>query len=270
VSAPGYDAAAFGAAFGAVGVTDGGCILVHSSLMHLGRLAGVAAAEQPAALACLLRGRLGAGGTLAVPAPWWDAVDRGVPFDVRRSPVTRSMGVLSQHVAALPEARRSPNPIFAVAAVGRLAGAICDDCGMTAFGTGSPWDRLHERDATIVFLGAPFGTMTLVRYIEHRVGVPYLYNKLLTVPILDDGRPLAPHAVAPLRYRHAPVRYDLARFEDALAARGHLRRAPLGGGEVLAVGARDAVAVGVDALKRDLYFFLAEPPPYVAGEPPLA
>jgi aminoglycoside 3-N-acetyltransferase len=265
-----YSEAQLLAALEGVGIAPGATMVVHSSLFHLGRLEGVALAESAARIVALLRDHLGPEGTLAVPASNWDYGRKREPFDLRRSPVTKALGVLSQQVAALPESRRSPNPIFSVAAVGAQADFICGGGTASAMGPDSAWDRLYRLNAENLFLGCDLTYLSFVRYIEYLCGVPYIYNKLFDVPLYDDGRPLGLTVVTPLRYAHCPAEHDISRFEQRLRQRGVLREIVLGSGPVKAVRMDDCFKLGVEALKEDIHFFLAGPPAYQPGQVPLA
>lgn len=256
-------------ALAAVGVQAGETIVVHSSLMHLGVLAGDDIATYPARLTAVLRDVLGPDGTLCVPAAFWEYGAKRLPFDLVHSEVTQALGVLGRHVRRLPGALRSLNPIFSVAAVGPQAEFICRGGTTTAFGVDSAWDRLYRMNARMVFLGCDLSRLTLIRYIETRFGVPYLYTKLFHRPVLEDGRELAATTSAPLRYMHCPVTYGLAPFEQRLREAGLLAETPLGAGAVKAVLAHPCFDAGIAALKEDPHAFLAVPPPYDPDQVPM-
>jgi aminoglycoside 3-N-acetyltransferase len=256
-------------ALDSVGVGRSDVLFVHSSLMHLGRLAGVSLTAMPDAIRDLLLARIGSKGTLAAPAPNWDYGRKAQAFDLTRSPVTKELGVLSAAICKTPGARRSPNPIFSVAAIGARADEICAGGTTSAFGYDSAWDRLYRADADILFLGCDLTYLTLIRYIEMRFGVPYLYTKLFRRAITDDGRSVADHSTALLRYMHCPVEYGLDRFQDRLAELGVLRRTTLGAAPVFCLSAAATFDAGIAALKEDIHYFLASPPDYRTDQVPL-
>ena len=268
VTLPSYTTEQLVAALERVEIAAGSTVMLHSSLHHLGRLEGAGLREMPARILEAIRGCLGPEGTLAVPASNWDYGRKGQPFDVRRSPVTKELGVLSATLAALPEARRSPNPIFSVAAVGAKADYICDGGTASAMAVDSAWDRLCSLNAENLFLGCDLTYLSFARYIEFVYGVPYLYNKLFDTPVLDDGRPLELTVVTPLRYAHCRAEHDLTRFEQRLRRRGLLRETELGGGTAKAVCMDVCLAEGLAALKEDIHYFLAGPPDYRPDELP--
>jgi len=266
-----YSTGDLAAALRDVGLIAGdGVTVMHSSLPHLGRMDDVGHGDYPAAVVAAVRAAIGPGGTLVVPAPNWDYGRLALPFDPNATPVSKALGVVSAHVAGLPGAVRSTNPIFSVAALGPRAAFICGGGTGTAFGHDSPWDRLARLDATVLMLGCDCEYLTFVRYIEHRFGVPYLYNKMFATPVIRDGREVDQATVAPLRYAHVPYTYDLGGFQDALLARGVLRQAALGGGVIGAVKMSHCFEVGIDMLKQDIHTFLAAPPDYQEGQVPVA
>lgn len=265
-----YSLADLDSALDIIGVRrGGGALVLHSSLFEIGRLDGMPLQEQPGAVIRALLDRIAPDGTLALPAANWDYGKTGV-FDLKRTPPSKLLGVVPASFLGLPGVQRSPNPIFSVAALGPQAEFICNGGTATAFGADSAWDRLFQLDAEMLFLGCGLMFMTLARYIEHRFGVPYIYNKLFAIPPTDDGRPIDLPVVTTLRFLHCSRDYALGRFEQRLRERGILREAPLGGGVARALRMSDAYREGVAALKEDIHYFLVEPPEYAPGQPPVA
>src|SRR4051794_24725901 len=76
-----------------IGVRRGDTVVMHSSLMHLGRPTDCSLAAYPRCIVSAVLAYLGSDGTLVVPAPNWDYGLKGIAFDIRTSPVERSMGV---------------------------------------------------------------------------------------------------------------------------------------------------------------------------------
>lgn len=265
-----FTAADLRAALERIGIVSGGPVVTHSSLRDLGRMEGVSLSDYPASIVATIRDCLGPLGTLAVPSPNWAYGRAKMPFDIRRSPVSKQLGVISNYVLTIPGVERSLNPIFSVAAIGPDAAFICRGGTASGFGVDSAWDRLFQRDADILFLGCDLNYLTFARYIEQRVGVPYLYNKLFRVPILDDGVPVSLPVTAFLRYAHCPVEYALSRFQQKLRDSGDLRETALGGGSVKAVRMSRCFESGVDSLKQDIHYFLDRVPDYDESQVPLA
>ncbi|MEU6729625.1 AAC(3) family N-acetyltransferase [Nonomuraea wenchangensis] len=163
----------------------GQVVMLHSSLRQVGPTEGGAATVVAA-----LRGLLGDGGTLAVPAgtagnsdtsPLYRAAVAGMTpkevaayrermpaFDPATTP-SQGMGTIAEHVRTLPGARRSAHPHTSIAAVGARAAEITDgharDC---LLGERSPLARLYDADAQVLLLGVGYDRCTAFHLAEYR------------------------------------------------------------------------------------------------------
>jgi len=170
-----WTASDIGRALDQLAIPSGGVMLVHSSLVALGPAHELSPRDVPAALLHALRDHVGPDGTIVVPT-FTFAFCRGEPFDVSASP-SEQMGSFAEHVRLRPESLRSSHPMQSIAAVGPLAGFLTEPDTPTAFAVGSSWHRLLEADATVLMLGAPLQTVSLVHWSEERAEVPYRYMK---------------------------------------------------------------------------------------------
>jgi aminoglycoside N3'-acetyltransferase len=268
----GYTEADLSRALEELDVASNGVLHVHASLYRLGNLLNVPTSETPSRILRVLQGAVGPEGTITVPASFDEYARFGTPYDCRRSPVDRAQGVFSQFVASIPEAVRTHCPMCGVAGTGPLARDICHQPTGSGFGTGSAWDRLYEHDAQILFLGVrPALAFTFVLYIQARFGVPYLYNKLYTIPTFDDGASVSLPITCAVRYLDADyaISENCRPYEQRLFEQGLVREQPVGRGQVYLIpSARAAFAEGTRCLEKDLYFFLAHPPTFVRGRIP--
>jgi aminoglycoside N3'-acetyltransferase len=193
----------------------------------------------------------------------------GTPFVLETS--YSDLDPFNALVCGLPGARRSLHPIFSVVAVGARARQVADVSTADAYGYGSPWDRMLDFDATLLFVGRHVRDgMPFTHYLEQRHGVPHCYVKLFDAPVQAGGRSIDRPFTASLRYLDFGIAYDLAAWETRLRDRGALREAPLGGATVQAVSARDALRYGMEALDHDVYFFLKSAPAFRPGELPVS
>lgn len=255
-----------------VGIGEGDTVHMHSALFALGPLADAAANTIPEKVYEAIRDVIGTRGTLTVPAAFEDYARFGSPYDNRRSPVDRAQGVFSQYVAARADSIRTYCPMAGVAGVGPLAQDICHRWTGSAYGIGSAWERLLVHDARLCFLGVrPRDAFTFVMLIQFAFGVPYLYNKLYTVPVLEDGREVPLPIMCAVRYLDSEyrIRENVARFEQRLEEVALARRAKVGRGRVVCYpSARAVFDEGIRMLSDDLYAFLEAPPSFVAGRIP--
>ncbi len=256
------------AALSSCGLSLADTVLVHSDLFRMGPVQGSRDDVLPTYFHAFWD-VLGKEGTLAVPAFFYEYGRWGTPYDIVRSPVSRELGVLAQYVAVQPGALRSLNPITALAAIGARAKYIC--CGGTgsSFGVDSPWHRFLQCDGKIVFLGVDLRVMTFIHFVEHMVGVPHLYNKFYSVPVLADGHPVNLPVCAQVRYLDFDVVYDLDDLTAKFEKHGLLQTAKVGRGTIRCVSSRDAFDFLEEKLKQDCFYLLKQPPKFIQGQIPM-
>lgn len=250
----GYDLDQARRALSALGDIGGRLVLVHSSLLHLGRCTET---DAPAALYRALRDRLGPGGTLAVPA-FTFAFCRGQTFDPAASP-SEQMGVFSEFVRTRPEARRSPHPMQSLAVIGPLSERLCTPDTPSAFTPGGAFSQLVEHDALVLLLGATMQSVSLVHLVEERLEVPYRYWKTFSAPYRRDGHDASAEYRMYVRDLERKAKLTLAPIDRVMTERGLLRRQPLGAGQLCLFSARDFVAVTEEGLRADPEWLLASP-----------
>jgi aminoglycoside 3-N-acetyltransferase len=169
----------------ALGVREGGVLLVHTSVSALGWVCGGAQA-----VALALRGALGPEGTIVVPThtnsnsdpsqwgnppvpeAWWPVIRETMPaYDPAASPSL--LGALTNVVRTLPGARRSAHPHYSFAAAGPHAHEITAGHALeSGLGEQSPLARVHDLDGDILLLGCGHGSNTSMHLAEYRVARP--------------------------------------------------------------------------------------------------
>lgn len=163
----------------ALGVERGMTLFVHSSLSSVGWVVGGAETVVRELVAAV-----GDNGTLAMPSAtphradpatwsspkvpdeWLDVVRETMPvFDPRTTPT--SLGAIPETFRNWPGTLRSDHPVESVCARGVHAGEIVASHPLAfAEGLGSPWDKLHTRDAWIMLLGVGFDRCTALHFAE--------------------------------------------------------------------------------------------------------
>lgn len=252
-----------------LGVQEGDTLLIHSNLMMLGSIEGAHQREEILAFYLqAFQNVLGSSGTVAVPAFFYEYARFGEPFDTKHSPVSKSLGAFSSYVTALPKTVRSCNPLQSIAALGSKAELIAGGDSLSGYGVNSPWHRLRQQKAKILFIGIGVETMTYVHYIEQAVGVPHMYWKLYATPVLRDGIPLAGHPVSAVRYLNYEIEYCLKPFEELLLKQGIANSLSVGKGQILVVDAEQAYQLGIQCLEKNIYYFLKKPPKFIPGQIP--
>ncbi len=147
--------------------------MVHASVRSVGRILGGVTTLVQAFLDAI-----GEDGTLVAYVDWElgfepDAIDLArageVPaFDKQIARAAREYGILPEVVRTWPGAVRSDNPEAGVAAIGSRAAWLCADHALSyGYGDKSPYAKLVAIGATVLVLGAPLDTMTLLHHAEH-------------------------------------------------------------------------------------------------------
>jgi aminoglycoside N3'-acetyltransferase len=160
-----------------LGVKDGDSLLTHTAFRSLFRgskekLTEVGSSELYARdLIRALRDICGPTGALMMPTEFLPdyqiASFQGRPFDLRSAPTNR--GFLCQQLLELPEARRSTNPIYNIAAVGGGFEELLDEHYKYEYSMdkGSPWWEFSERGGKIVYLGASLDSNSCIHMPEY-------------------------------------------------------------------------------------------------------
>ena len=233
----------------AVGVRQGGVLMVHSSFSAMGHVPGGA----ETVILGLLDG-LGPEGTLLMPALSYDHVTRDQPvFDVRRTP--SNVGAIPEFFRTRPGTRRSAHPTHSACAIGPLADALLSDHHLdsTPCGPHSPFHRLHNYGGQVLMLGCGLRPNTSMHSIEEIVEPPYLLGRPLTYRlVLADGRVLNKthrrHAFAGWVQRYDRVAHLLD--EDGLKSGSVLAA------DVFLIEASALWDAVLAALRQDCFYFV--------------
>ena len=234
-------------------IGEGDLVMVHSSLLALGKITDHSLRQIPQIIAETLLDVIGPEGTLVVPALNFGFC-RGDGFDRQQTP-SENMGMLSEHVRQLPGACRSRHPMQSVAAVGRLAETICEPDTASAFDQGSSFDLMIEQNARLLLLGATFQAATVIHHAEQSVGVPYRLWKDFTGRYVDQSvsQPIDQTKTYRMYVRDLEIdpKLNMKPLELELNKRQQLLSQPLGGGVVRSCQFADLIETTRHCLKSD-------------------
>jgi aminoglycoside 3-N-acetyltransferase len=185
----------------ALGVREGGVVLVHASLSQLGWVCGGAQAALHGILTAI-----GPTGTLVVPAhtnhlsdpsgwgnppvpeSWWDEVRASMPpFRADETPAAY-MGAIADTVLRRRDAVRSPHPHYSFAAIGPLAETLCGTHELDwSLGPDSPIGRVGDHDGEVLLLGVGHDANTSLHVAEARSAWGRRNVVENSAPMLVDG-----------------------------------------------------------------------------------
>jgi len=158
-----------------LGIEPGDVVFFHSSLKSLGWVEGGAEAVVDAFL-----DTVGPQGLVAVPTLtatfalgciYQDLVVYA--FDPQETP--SRVGAITEALRRRPEAFRSAHPTHSIAAIGRGARELVEGHDRTStFGLDSPYRRLVERGAKLLFLGVGLRCNTMLHALEDWLDLPYM------------------------------------------------------------------------------------------------
>ncbi len=186
---------------GALGITHGMTLLVHTSMSQLGYVVGDAEAVVAALLAAV-----GPDGTLVMPAmssgrseprhwrsppvpeSWWQVIRDHMPaFDPRTTP-GRMMGVVADTFRVWPGVVRSDHPVNSFVAHGPKADAILADQALAGgLGEASPLARVYDLGGHVLLLGVGHANNTSLHLAEYRAEFGGKTRSAFGTPMFVDG-----------------------------------------------------------------------------------
>ncbi|MBC8161059.1 MAG: aminoglycoside 3-N-acetyltransferase [Roseiflexaceae bacterium] len=182
-----------------LGISAGQTLMVHSSVRAVGAVIG-----GPNTIIQALLDVLTPAGTLMMYVGWqeaptdmddWPEAMRALfyeacpAYDPRTARAVRDHGILVECFRTWPGALRSDHPDCSMSALGANAAWLTADHPlMYGYGMGSPLHKLCELGGSVLMLGAPLDTITLLHYAEHRADLPDKHIKRYMCPILSAGQ----------------------------------------------------------------------------------
>ncbi len=250
----------------AAGIPRDATVLIHSSMKAIGTVEGGADTVLDALTEYF------APGLLVLPTHTWDRVYRdGDIFDPQK---TRScVGVLTDLFWRRDGVARSWHPTHSVAALGEGAEGFVygEETTTTPCSRQGVYGRLLDRDAYILFLGAPLTTNTFVHGVEEWNGVP---NRLATTPTQLLVRTPSGELLPAPQHRHdAPIRGisdNYGKLDAPLRRVGDLQEARVGDAQLLITRARAVNSVASALLAQDPDVFMDGGRVDPSWEPPSA
>lgn len=223
------------ASFRQAGVERGSVVMLHADAIVLAQLPPMANEARYAVLFDALEEILGSDGTLVMPTFTYSFTD-GDDFDVGRTP--SKVGALTEFFRTSPEVLRSRDPIFSVAARGRLAEAFATVPTHDCFGPQSAFGLLDQNDGILACFGCAFDRITFTHYVEQNAGVDYRSFKMFAGLSMENGEARRSDVRYFVRDLSRDTAIDLSRLRGRLTENGRLATVSVGRLSLAAVRAR--------------------------------
>ncbi len=154
-----------------LGIVHGDIVLIHSSMKSMGHVEG-----GPETVIQAVLETVGDEGTLCMPTMVQrDFGNAYKNWDINKSP--SDVGYLTEYFRTREGSLRSDQATHAVSAIGKMAeyitsehtayGPRLGEFGDYAFSKSSPWQRLYELNAKMLFIGVPMKKGTIRHLAEH-------------------------------------------------------------------------------------------------------
>jgi aminoglycoside 3-N-acetyltransferase len=237
----------------AVGVKTGDGLLVHSAIHFLGRPVG-----GPQLYFEAIMEVIGEQGTLCVPT-FNFAFTKSQVYDPQQTP-SAGMGVFSEIIRQLPEARRTTHPMQSLAVIGKYRDDLTSRDTPCAFDDDSAFDRMLQLNFKLLLLGADIQAVALIHYSEQRADVPYRHWKDFTGPVIVNGRTETRTYRMFARDMDVDARLEIYPIADLMRQRGQWRETALNYGKISTCRLRDFVSTADEFFARDPWIFVTNRP----------
>jgi aminoglycoside 3-N-acetyltransferase len=181
-------------------IKKGDTLFIHSDLNAVFRKFNISLRDSMDITYSCLQKCIGPKGTIVVPAYYYEYGSNNKCFDLRKSPISKELGLFPKFIFSKSNSVRSLNPLTSVVALGYNAKKICNTKTCSGYGVDSPFDVLTKLDAKMIFLGVDLSFMTYVHYVEFMVGVPHRYNKFFLKPIIKNNKKINLPVTSQVRY----------------------------------------------------------------------
>ncbi|MBN2287894.1 MAG: DUF4910 domain-containing protein [Candidatus Glassbacteria bacterium] len=248
-----YNTRSFAESLREVGLKEGDIVFCHCNVGLFGMPEGGLSHENVfQTILSALQQVVGPQGTVAVPTFTYSFC-KGEIYDPVESASTT--GIFTEFFRRLPQAQRSLDPIFSVAAAGKMAKELTFGVSRECFGQDSFWDRFYQAGGVICNFNFVAGS-TFIHYVEKSLGLPYRYDKFFPGTIRIDGREKKTAAVFFCQDAANPLtRHDPDSFEKLALERGIVRTARAGRGKIVALTAGDFFELVRQKSRTEPYYF---------------
>jgi aminoglycoside 3-N-acetyltransferase len=237
------------------GLFKSNILFVHTSLSACGHIEG-----GPKTVVDAFRAWIPERAMLAMPTHTWSYPDEtglAPVYDARTTPSV--VGAITNYFWQQPGIVRSLHPSHSLACSGPGSEGFCQGHELceTPCGTGTPYQRLVQQEASVLMFGATLDAYTLFHTAEDIAQTPYLYmQKQLTLRTKEKDGTIRK---IPTRRQDMGVTRRFGDMDTWLEQQGLLMRRKLGFGELLFIPSAAALHERIVAeLRHDPLLLVAE------------
>lgn len=236
-------------------IEKGDILFLHSNIGFFGRAEGVADKESLCGMFFdALMQRMGCKGTVVVPSFTY-SFPRRQTFEL--SLEAPEMGLFAEWIRQRPEARRSLDPSYSVAAIGDKADLLTEDAPQNSFSKAGFFGRFAHENGLILNLNFDAGS-TFLHYLEREMDVPYRFDKTFEGVIRNDGMETLCENTIYVRYLSSDLTAPAFEpFHREATERGYFKTQPLGRGSFGSIRAGDCDKLLADILPQRPWFLTA-------------
>lgn len=242
--------------FRKLGLSNGDIVMVHSSFRSFSS-EGDRVEGGPKTVIDAILCVIGKEGTLVMPTftpsfcEQFNKIGKGY-FDVDKTP--SEMGILSETLRNMSGARRSINPIYSIAAYGKLVNELTSVDDKIVFGKNSIFAKLHNLNAKIIMIGVDYDhSFTISHYVEQMIGCDYRYLKDFSGAIVVNGKSYNDTFRVNVRNLERKVIADLNPMGFILEQRGICKITKIGGSTIKIFNCKDACDITTAEMKKNPY-----------------
>jgi aminoglycoside N3'-acetyltransferase len=241
-----------------LGLKKGDVLLIHNSLFNFGIPSDCKINELPTRIFNELKSAIGDEGTIAVPTFNFDFC-KGLPFDKHETP-SKNMGVFSEFIRELPEAKRSHHPMQSIAVVGAKSDYIVENDTESSFSSNGPFDRLKTLNGKILLLGADFNSVSMIHWVEEKYEVPYRFWKTFKGNYVDSDSSSEKSYKMYVRPMDSMLKLKLYSIEKELKITNKLQQSQLGSGLLKVFDISDFMSIAERYIEQNPYHFVFNHP----------
>jgi aminoglycoside 3-N-acetyltransferase len=239
-----------------LGVEPGDTLFVHSSLSSLGEVNGGAGTVIDALLDVI-----GDKGNLVLPTFTFSFSDgRSTPYHPKRT--ASRVGHITEYFRFKKGVMRSMHPTHSVAAYGSQAAEIISEHQPTdsPCGKNSPFAKLLELRAKVIFLGGCLMSNTTLHAVEDWVNLPYIIKRSGEALIFDDEENIKKISFPKEPGGHRSFFINRSKIEKAFDKEGIIAETQIGNSYTQMIPIRNIIQVTLEYLSKEPDILLCDNP----------